>query len=79
VARGGDLYARKSCPHIEWLIAHRTEEATKLRNLLNPHAANAESSKAQEAELKVLQAELLKEQIAERKQTRRSKKEPAGE
>lgn len=79
VARGGDLYARKSCPHIEWLIAYRSEEAAKQRAILNPYAANAEATKAQEAELKALQAELLKEQIAERKQSKRTRKEPAGE
>lgn len=75
----GDLHAKQACPHIEWLIAHRADEAAKRRAIMNPIAARAESSQAQEAEIKALQAELLKEQLAERKQSRRGKKDPGGE
>ena len=74
----GDLYAGEACPHIEWLITFRREQAEKTRALLNPYAAQAEEAKKQEAELKRLQADLLKEQIAERQaKTSRSKKEPS--
>lgn len=71
----GDLYARESCPHIEWLIKYRREEAAKQAALLNPHAIEVAAAKKRAEELQAAQIELVKEQIAERR-TRRSKKDP---
>lgn len=75
VNRGGDLFAKESCPHIEWLITHRREEAAKQAALINPHAIEAAAAKKRADELQAAQMELVKEQIAERK-TRRNKKDP---
>jgi hypothetical protein len=65
--RDGDLYAVKACPHIEWLVAHRKAESDKAFALRNAHVAAAEQARKQEQELKAAQAELLREQLAERK------------
>jgi len=73
-ARGepSDLYARVSCPHIEWLIEHRRTQFLAEEAMRNPHLAAAEKAKRQAAELQAAQIELVKEQIEERK-TRRKK------
>jgi hypothetical protein len=73
-----DLYAGKACPHIEWLIEHRREQAREEERRRNPHIAAAERDKKLAAELQAAQAELVKEQLAE-KRARKSKAKDVGE
>lgn len=64
--QGRDVYAKDPCPHVQWLITHRREQAAKAFAVRNAHVAAAERAKAKDLELKELQADLIKEQIAER-------------
>lgn len=70
--KDGDLYAGKSCQHIEWLITYRRAQAADAYTKRNAHTAEAKRLQQEERDLKAAQTELLREQIAERK-TRKPK------
>lgn len=69
----GDLHARFGCPHIQWLIHHRKSEAAKAYALRNAHVAELARKEAEQQENQRIQAELAREQLAERR-SRKPKK-----
>lgn len=76
--RGRDYFAGEGCPHAQWLIGYRKDARAKKFAIDNAHVAAAARARQEEAELQKLQAELLREQIKERKGKSR-KTEAAGE
>ena len=77
--RDGDLYAKESCPHIEWLIKTRREQAAADYAKRNAHVAAADKKAKEKADLEALQAELLKKQIAEMQSKKTGKPKDAAE
>jgi hypothetical protein len=75
----GDLCARESCQHIEWLIKHRVAEAQSAYAKRNAHVAALAKKEAEAQEFQKAQVELVKEQLAERKARKSSKTKDAPE
>lgn len=73
VRRGHELHATKACPHIEWLIEARRAKELEQAKKRNANRIAQEQQAAEEAELKRLQLEMAKEQIEERKQSKRTR------
>ncbi len=61
-ARG--IEVRESCPHIEWLIAHRREVKADINANRNASRVEAERRTAERDELQRIQLETAKEQLA---------------
>lgn len=73
--RSGDLYALTSCKHIEWLIEYRRAQQADAVAKRSAHTVEAKRREQEERELKAAQAELIKEQLAERKARKPKSKE----
>jgi len=73
--RDGDLYAETACPHMEWLISYRRDQQTDAVAKRSAHTVEAKRREQEERDLKRAQAELLKEQLAERRARKPKSKE----
>lgn len=76
---GRDIYAKDPCPHVKWLIEHRRVESAKGYAIRNAHVAAADKARKDEADLRKLQADLIREQIAETQTKRTSKRKDVEE
>jgi hypothetical protein len=65
--KDGELYAEKSCPHVEWLIASRRKTEADANEKRNAARIREEKRLADAASLQAAQLEMVKEQLAERK------------
>jgi hypothetical protein len=72
----GELHAKESCPHIEWLISSRRATEAEQNAKRNSQRIAEEKSKEEGAALQAAQLEMVKEQIEERKAAKRSTKAP---
>lgn len=70
----GDLYARPACQHIEWLIDFRRKKEAAALAKRNASRIAQEKREAEKLELQALQLEMVKEQVAEHKAKRGTKK-----
>lgn len=61
----GDLYARSGCPHIEWLIKHRTDKEAAQAKKRNSARIAQEKRAAEKVELESIQLEMAREQAKE--------------
>lgn len=77
--KDGDLYARGSCPHIEWLIAFRRKKAADAYQKRNSLQVAKDKREAEKRDLEALQLEQAREQFAERKRATRTKAKDAAE
>lgn len=76
--KDGELHAEHGCPHVEWLIADRRRREAEQNAKRNSQRIADEKRKAEAAALQEAQLEMVKEQLAERRQ-RRGKKEAGTE
>lgn len=67
IKQGDEIHATKACPHVEALIAYRVANEAKQAAKRNEKRAKEEARAAEDAELKALQLEQLRE-------TRKAKK-----
>lgn len=70
IKKGDEIHATEACPHIEALIKYRVANEAKQAAARNRKRAAEEKQAAEEAELKALQLEKLREE--------RGKKKPGG-
>lgn len=71
IKKGDEIHATNACPHIEALIEHRVKQEAKQAVARNRKRAAEEKLAAEEAELKALQLEKLREE-------RKAKGKPPG-
>lgn len=72
----GDLFARKACPHIEWLIDFRKKQAADEYAKRNAHVVAASKAIEREQQLKEKQLKVLEAQIAQMDAPKKRKDSP---